>query len=151
MLHTAVVPIDRHPIIQRFLGGKSLIVMRIAIAQEVPRRTGPLRHGVGLASSLAAAFRTGAFDPIGERRKRTFTVRAGLIRFDLGQLERQLFFGNRNPAALIAFDKRNRLAPVSLTGEYPVAKLEVDFSFALAVFGEPFDDLFLGVGYFKAV
>ena len=36
VLHTAVVPVDWHPVLERFLGCKLLVVVRVAVAQEVP-------------------------------------------------------------------------------------------------------------------
>ena len=36
VLHTAVLPVDRHPVLERFLGCKLLVVVRVAVAQEVP-------------------------------------------------------------------------------------------------------------------
>ena len=57
MLHSSVVPINIHPVIKRFLGGKFFAVVRIAITQEIPGRTGPVRHGIRFTAGLGAAFR----------------------------------------------------------------------------------------------
>ena len=37
MLHTAVIPIDGHPVFELVFIGKRLVIMRIDIAQEIPR------------------------------------------------------------------------------------------------------------------
>ena len=70
VLHAAIVPVDRRPVFQRLLGGQRLVVVRIHIAQEIPRRTSPLRHGVGLALGRTTTARAGGVDPIGHLGKR---------------------------------------------------------------------------------
>ena len=57
MLHTAVVPVYRHPVVQLVHCGKFIVVVRIDIAQEIPGRTCPLRHCIGLTLCIAAALR----------------------------------------------------------------------------------------------
>ena len=36
VLHAAVVPVQGHEVVQRLLAGERLVVMRVAVAQEVP-------------------------------------------------------------------------------------------------------------------
>ena len=54
-------------------------------------------------------------------------------------------------SAFFTVNDRDRLAPVTLTREHPVAELVVDLRVTLAVFGEPADDLFLSLVDRKAV
>ena len=130
VLHAAVVPVDRAPVIQSLLGGERLVVVRIHVAQEVPARAGPLRHGVGLTLGGTAALRAGGIDPVGHLAQRALAVIGGLIAVHLRQHERKLILRDRHPAALRAVDQRDRLAPVTLAAEDPVTQLVVDLLLA---------------------
>ena len=65
MLHTAIVPVNRHPVVEGFLACKCLIIMRVDIAEEVPGRACPLWHGVRLPLCGSTATRTGGINPVG--------------------------------------------------------------------------------------
>ena len=67
MLHTAVIPIYGHPIFKRLARCELLIVVRIAISEEVPGRACPLRHSISLALCGAVTLRTRAIYPIGHK------------------------------------------------------------------------------------
>ena len=54
-------------------------------------------------------------------------------------------------AAFFVPEDREGFAPVTLTGEKPVAQLEVDFEGSLVVVAQPLDDGFFGVFGFHAV
>ena len=145
VLHTAVVPVHRAPILQSLFAGDGVVVLRVAIAQEVPAGTGPLGHGVGLALGGGTAAGAGRADPLGVAGQRAFAVLARLKVLDLGQAQGQLALGQGHPAALVAVDHGDRLAPVALAAEHPVAQLEVDLLVALAVLLEPGVHLVLGI------
>ena len=151
VLHAAVVPVHRRPVFQRLFGSEGVLAVGVHIAQEVPGRTGPLRHGVGLAGRGAAAAGAGGLDPVGVAGQRRLTVGTRLKVGDVGQGQRQAALGQGLPAALLALDHGDRLAPVALTAEHPVAELVVDLIPALAVGFQPLDHLFLGVGDRQAV
>ena len=133
VLHAAVVPVYRTPVFLSVLADKLVVIVWVHIAQEVPARPCPLRHGVGLALCRASAAGAGGVDPVGHLAQRGLAVVGRLVGFHLRQHQRQLALGQRHPAALRAVDKGDRLAPVALTGEYPVAQLVVDLLFAPAV------------------
>ncbi|CCY20904.1 uncharacterized protein BN782_00673 [Eubacterium sp. CAG:786] len=137
VLHAAVVPVNGHPVFERFLGGKLLVVVRVAVTQEVPAGTSPLGHCISLALCGATAARAGGVDEALQRGKRAFTGVCGHVAVNFRQLQREFALGERYPAALLAVDNGDRLAPVSLTGEYPVAQLVVHLFATLAVCGEP--------------
>ena len=145
VLHAAVVPVHGAPILERLLAGDGVVVLRVAVAQEVPARTGPLGHGVGLALGGGTAAGAGRADPLGMARQRAFAVLARLKVLDLGQAQGQLALGQGHPAALVAIDHGDRLTPVALAAEHPVAQLEVDLLVALAVLLEPGVHLVLGI------
>ena len=57
VLHTAVVPVNRHPVFHLLAVCKSFCIVRIHIAKEIPGRSSPLRHGISLSLGIAAALR----------------------------------------------------------------------------------------------
>ena len=122
--------------------------MRIHVAQEIPAGAGPLGHGVSLAHGGAAAAWAGGVDPVGHLGEGAFAVVSRLITLDLRQHDGQLLLRNGDPAALRAADEGDRLAPVALTGEYPVAQLIIDLLLAEALLHNVFlhrgDGLFNG-------
>ena len=119
--------------------------MGVHIPQEVPGRTRPLGHGVGLPHGGAAAAGAGGLDPVGVAGQGALAVGAGLKVHDVGQGEGQAALGQGLPAALLALDHGDGLAPVALAAEHPVPQLVVDLAVAPAVFFQPGDHLFLGV------
>ena len=56
------------------------------------------------------------------------------------QHDGQLVLGHRNESAHRAVDRRDRVAPVALTGDEPVAQAEVDGRLAQSTLGEPLGD-----------
>ena len=151
VLHAAVVPVHGRPVLQRLLGGQSVLAVGVHVAQEVPGGTGPLGHGVGLAGCGAAAAGAGGLDPVGVAGQRGLTIGARLKVGDVGQGQGQAALGQGLPAALFTLDHGDGLAPVALTAEHPVAQLVVDLIAALAVCLQPVDHLFLCIGDGQAV
>ena len=121
------------------------MVVGVAIAQEVPAGTGPLGHGVSLTLGGGTAAGACGVDPLGVAGQRAFAVLARLKVLDFGQAQGQLALGQGHPAALVAVDHRDGLAPVALAAEHPVAQLEIDLLVALAVLLQPGVHLVLGV------
>ena len=85
VLHAAVVPVHGRPVLQRLLGGQSVLAVGVHVAQEVPGGTGPLGHGVGLAGCGAAAAGAGGLDPVLVAGQRRFSVRTRLKIGDVRQ------------------------------------------------------------------
>ena len=99
------------------------VVVRIEVAQIVPRRLEERVHRVALAARRPAAFRAGRVD---ERRiareRRAFAGDRHVGR----QQDRQLVVGDRHFAAALAVDDRNRRAPIALPRDEPIAQAVVD-------------------------
>ena len=125
MLHTAVVPVHGHPVFELVHIGKRLVVVGIAIAEEIPGTSRPLGHCICLSLRRASALGACAVDKFRDLGKRGLSVLAGLKVLDLGESERKLFIRHAYNAALRAVDQRDRLSPVSLTVESPVLHLEL--------------------------
>ena len=113
-----------------------LLVGRVEVAQFVPAAAGPLRHHVGVASVVLRAVAEIEFDvgpplqPI-ERALRIGELVVGIERarreaVGLGQHQRQFAVGQAVRIAVEVVDDRERLAPVSLAAEQPVAQLVGD-------------------------
>ena len=134
VLHTTVIPVNREPIFQSFLACKRFRVGRIGITQEIPGRTSPLRHGVGLSLCGSAAARTGRVDPIRHGSQRGLSVIRRHVAFHLGELQRKLGLIQGNEAALLTLYDGNGLTPVSLAGEHPVTQLIIGLAGANALF-----------------
>ena len=143
VLHTAVVPVHRRPVIQGFRRCQSVRIVGIHIAQEVPAGAGPLRHGIRLSLSRTATAGAGGVHPVGHFGQGAFAGVRRLIAVYHRQAQRQLALRQRHIAALVALDDGDRLAPVTLAAEHPVTQLEVHFLMALALCGQPFNDLLL--------
>ena len=95
--------------------------------------------------------RTSCVYPIGDICNRAFAVICRLIGFDIGKAEWKLTFRNRNPSTLLAIYERNRLSPISLTGEYPVTELIIRLWRSEAFLFKELDNLLFCFGNFKPI
>ena len=153
VLRATHVEIHRHPVAFHLAIDWPALVAWAEIAQVVPARAGPLRHGVGLAQRRLAARGIGGAHPILEPRQRGARVVAGALGLEaigFGQAHRQHLFGQRHWLAVDPHD-RKRLAPVALAREQPVAQLVVDRLAALPLRLEPGRDLGDRLGRVEAV
>ena len=125
--------------------------MRIRITQEVPGGTGPLGHGIRLSLRRASAAGAGGLHPVSHSGKRGFTIVGGHVAFHIGKLQRKLIFRNRHIAALRAVHDRNRLAPVTLSGKYPVSELIIRLGRSKTVLLQIFRDGLLCLSHLHPV
>ena len=91
--------------------------------------------------------------PIGRvRQQRSWVIGfLGCVVGHFGQHNRELRFHHRVMIALIIQNNGERLAPIPLTAEQPVAQPEVHGALAVVGFGQPFDCFFLRVSNVQAV
>ncbi len=134
MLHAAVIQINRKPLLQFLHVREGLAVLRVCVAQEIPGRSGPVRHCIRFALGWTFAGRAGRIHPLFNVRERGLAGIGRLVLFDVGQLNRKLVFRNRDNAASLAMHDRNRLAPVMLAREDPVAEFILDGRLGSMVF-----------------
>ena len=147
----ADIQIDRQPLLQEFGIGKCIVVERVDVAQIVPAATGPLRHRVRLAHTLLARCRIDHVHPLARAGKRRLAASGGLVVLQLGKRKRQIVFRNERLGSIFPVDDRERLAPVALAREKPVAKLVLGLRFAYALFLEVSNHLLLGFLDRKAI
>ena len=118
VVDAADVLVDRHPVVgDRAIEGR-LVVVRIAVAQEVPRGVDEGVHRLRLALPFASAARAWHVQPLRVGRERRDPLRPVVL--DLRQQYGQVVLGDRHDSALVAVDDRDRTAPVALPGEAPV-------------------------------
>ncbi len=151
MLDTADVLGGRHPVAHGLLVERAVLVVRRAVAQEVPRRVDERVHRVGVALPRAATVGALDVDPLLGRGQRRDALRLQLGAVQLGQLHGQLVVRHTYLAARVAVDDRDRGSPIALTGQQPVAQPEVDGAPAQTLGLQPLDDRRLRVGHVQAV
>ena len=138
VLHAADVHVYRQVLVGLLTAHQLLIVVVVHVAQEIPGGTCPLGHSVRLSLGRSAADRTSGVHPAVDGCQRGLAGTRRLIAFHLRKLQRKLILRHRHIAAVGAVDDRNRLAPVALAGEYPVAQLVVH---RLLAHAHLFDDM----------
>ena len=136
-----------HPVRLVLLGAQRFRVVRVGVAQLVPRAARPLRHDVGVAGVGLEAVAEIQLDVhpvgrLGQRRRRLAVGVVGVeqhrrVVVDVGQFDRQRRFRQRVRTAVFVVDDRERLAPVPLPGEQPVPQLVLDAGLPAAVGLEP--------------
>ena len=156
MFHTAHVQVDAacvafmlgaHPIVLNVLVYKRGVVGWVEVAKFVPARTGPLWHHVYFTPILARSIakiechvhpvlHAGKWrDGVG-----SFVVRVEQLGFEVGQFGQQhgkRTWRNGNRLVVFVVDNWERLAPIALAREQPVAQLVRDSAFTVAICGEP--------------
>ena len=110
--------------------------MRVGIAHVVPAGAREGVHGVGFAARRLAALRARALSELLMRCKRFASSQIDI----LGQRNRQLVLGNGHDAAVITVNNRNRITPIALTGNEPVAQTELNRLLALTLSLQVTDD-----------
>ena len=109
MFHTAVVPVNRHPVFHLLAVCKSFCIVWIHITKEIPGRSSPLWHGISLSLGIAAAFRAFAVYEGIDLCKWRLSVLTWLEILDLRQTKRKLLIWNRYVTALWTMNDRDWL------------------------------------------
>ena len=132
VLHAADVLIDFEPVGDLRGIERRAVVVRIAVAVEIPGRIDKGVHGVGFAAGRAAAFRAGDIDELGNVFERRAAAAGD---FDVGgKAHRKLIVGHRHHAAVRAVNHGNGSAPVALPRNAPILDAEGDGGLAEAFF-----------------
>mmetsp|Transcript_6756 Transcript_6756/g.15487 ORF Transcript_6756/g.15487 Transcript_6756/m.15487 type:complete len:443 (+) Transcript_6756:654-1982(+) len=163
---TAHVQVNRKPRLVRLSAPCLLAVLRVSEAQVVPAAASPLGHGVGLASEPLAVLLKES--PVDGAREAPLRVVAWLVVIHVRQLEREVGLRHCNrlveqnrvlvPLARIgprrAINRKvdwDRLAPVPLPGENPVAEFVSDLRRARTLVGYSLGHCFLALGRFEPI
>ena len=158
-MNTTYIEVDTSPIFIYFLINQCFIVMRVHIAQIVSAGTCKARHGIQFKREygdviylfiLYHTFVYGVPSPFGSVSQRWFS---GFGRKEFGnfrQFKRQTSFVDHIRHSILVVN-RERLAPVALAAEQPVAQTVADGALADAGGFEPGVDLGDGVVHAQAV
>ena len=134
----ALVVVHRAPVVDELALEGRAVVVRVAVAQEVPRRVDEGVHGLGLAPSLATTRGALHAHPLLLGLQRRLSLREVVL--DLRQDDRQLGLRHRDCPTSPTMDDRDRTAPVALAGEPPVAQAEADREPRRMLLLQPLDD-----------
>ena len=145
----ADVLVDRHVV----TGGRDVdragLLVRVAKAQEVPRRVHEGVHRVGLAERRATADGAGRLqEPLVEAERR---LACGPELDVLGQKDRQLVCWDGHDPVIRAVDDRDGAAPVALATYQPVPQPVVDLARTDASALEELDRRSLCCGHVEAI
>src|SRR6266511_4405160 len=125
-------PARAHPVALVGRVDEPVVVVRIDVAQLVPAGARPLRHDVQLAAVAPGPLAQvqGDLGPAGGARQRWLWRAGGVVgverrrevaQVEVRQLQRQHRLGQGDRQAVLVVDDRERLAPVALAREQPVA------------------------------
>eukprot|EP00982_Pelagococcus_subviridis_P002036 15753-Pelagococcus_subviridis.AAC.1 len=152
VLGASDVEVDGHPVLLQVAVDHRVLVLGVDEAEVVPARARPLRHRVRLAARGAAAERVHGGDPVFDIRERALAASARLEVIRVRQRQRELALRDRDgDIRPLRVHHRERLAPVPLPREEPVAKLEVDLLLSDAVGRQPRRHLFARCRVVQAV
>ncbi len=127
MFSSANIHINRTPRLERFLAGKSLVIIRIRIPQEVPARINEGVHGFCFRRpALTKDFFYTILQLLGFRQRR---FAGWLKRNVVRQLPRQVLIRHRMRLAVRIVDNRNWRTPVPLPPNRPVLEFVGCFFF----------------------
>ena len=122
MLNAANVLIDGHPAVNLSGIKRFFRVVWIGITHVVPRRARKSIHRVSFAVSRLTAFRTRCFRKAFMRCQSFPRCKVNIFRKHNGKI----FFRNGNQTAIIAINSRNRIAPITLARNKPIAQTELN-------------------------
>ena len=145
----ADVLVDGHPVVCLILCEWFFGIVRIAVTQEIPGRIDEGIHRVGFSRSIRAALWTFAVKEgfTGFERRGRASDKVDVFR----QFNREIFFRDKDIAAMRAVNDRDRAAPIALAGNKPVTQTVVYFAFADAHIFEFLGDGFTGFSGFQTV
>ena len=123
-------------------------VLRVAVAQEVPRGVHEGVHGVGVTLGRAATPGTVHLTPLPslDTCQRRGALGGQIGTAQIGQLHRQLLIGNGDVTAGLAVDDGDRAAPEALPAEQPVTQPVGDGRLTDPAIGEELTHLRDGLG-----
>ena len=105
MFGTTHVEVDRHPVLFQFLSEEGIAIASVDVAEVIPARTSPLRHGVRFADTLAAVL-IDDLEPFGSVRERRLTAVTRLVVLEFRQEHRKFSVVHRRDFAIFPVDNR---------------------------------------------
>src|SRR5215470_2043931 len=125
VLNAADILVNRQPRIDRFAVGRSRFNPRIGESRKIPRRVDERVHRVGFALGGRAALR--AVDMLPGRMVVEWIAR--LVERDVfWERYRQVLFGYRDNAAVVAMNDWDWTAPITLPRNTPITQAKIDLT-----------------------
>ena len=103
---TTHIEVDRHPVLFEFLGEEGVSVASVDVAEVIPAATGPLRHGVRFADTLAAVL-VGHLEPFGGVCERRLSAVTRLVVLEFRQEHRKFGIIDGRDFAIFPVDNRD--------------------------------------------
>ena len=128
MLDSADILVYRHPIIRLHTVEDSILITRIGIAQEIPRRIHKSIHRICFSLRRSPTTRTRNIYPTFHLcQGRTFASKFHIFRQQYGQI--RLRYGNGSAVGTV--NHRNRSAPITLSRNQPISQAILNSRFAI--------------------
>ena len=126
MLHSTVVPVNRQPVFHRLAACQGFCHCADRYSAGNTRKILPTvasypSHALPCHRSKDRS----SLPSRGYLRSETHRCQSAYSLSTSGKFQRKFFFRNRNISTFFTFYNRNRLAPVTLSGKYPVTQFEV--------------------------
>ena len=148
VLLAAAVKVHGHPVLQKFVVGKFLVIVRIAVAEEIPARPRRAGHGGRFALALLA-FIGYVYPFFCVFEGRVAAVRLVIVHF--GQYKGKLAVVKEGNFAVFKVNDGQGFAPVPLAGKNPLAQLIGHRLFAAVVLFKPLSHCVYGVLFVEPV
>ena len=128
-----------------------MVLWGVAKAKVIPATSGPLGHGVGVTQGLLPGLGIRHFHPIADASQGHFELPARAKILQLRKHHRQLRFRNEFRRAVYKMQHGERLPPIPLPAEKPIAQLIIYGLLALIMLRQPVAHAGLGLGRGQAV
>ena len=103
---TAHIEVHGHPVLFEFLSDEGVAVAGVNVAQVIPARTSPLRHGVRLADTLAAVL-VRNLEPFGGFCQRRLSAVTRLVVLEFRQLHGEFCIVDGRDFPIFPVDNRD--------------------------------------------
>ena len=124
MFDAANILINWHPAVRVKRIKRRVSIMRVGIAQIIPARTGKRIHRIGFATRRRTTFRACARSKTLMRCERFSLCQVDVFR----KHNWQIGLGNRHDTTLLTVNCRNRIAPIALPANKPIAQTILHFA-----------------------
>ena len=149
MLRAADILVHGQDLVDPLAVKRRIRVFVVGIAQKIPAGADECVQCIRITRRVPAAFGALAVHESCVLLQRRLSVRRKV--HVIRQLDRQILLGDRQRAAFVAVDDRDRRAPVALSGDQPVSQAVIDLEIAFAAVFQHLGDRVARVIHLHAV